>query len=270
MTTPLTAAAQTAALIARDMAAVQPAPVEPAGSNVAPFRAAAVAKAEEYGAGFYRGTASLTHLAFFFSEGVRSGELSEGDADALYRAFINGHNGAIRMAEVASGHEFLPTDDKSLKVPTSIFRTFGKRAPVAMGADFYARVIRIRHGIGAADRAGSAYNAMVTCNRRVVELGEKSAVVVVNDDEIAAWITKKPVATKDDLAKLEELVVKLAKMAIAHPVTFAGLVTPTSELERFVAQCKLGVNRAPAQLEVMSEGETVAAEAKEEAEVEVE
>lgn len=268
MTTPLTAAAQTAALIARDMAAVQPAPVEPAGSNVAPFRAAAVAKAEAFGYDFALGNASLTTLAFFFSAGVRSGELSEGDADALYAAFVSGHNDAVLAGN--TGHETIATDAKSLKVPTSIFRTFGKRAPVAMGADFYARVLKIRHGIGTSDRAGSAYNAMVTCNRRVVELGEKSAVVVVNDDEIAAWITKKAVATKDDLAKLEELVVKLAKMAIAHPVTFAGLVTPTSELERFVAQCKLGVNRAPAQLEVMSEGETVAAEAKEEAEVEAE
>lgn len=258
MTKPLTAAAQTAALLSRDAATVQPEPVEAPGSNVAPFRAAAVAKAESYGYDFALGNASLTTLAFFFSAGVRSGELSEGDADALYAAFVNGHNSAVLAGN--TGHETIAADAKSLKVPTSIFRTFGKRAPVAMGPDFYERVIKVRHGIGASDRAGSAYNAMVTVNRRIVELGEKAAVVVVDDAQIAAWITKKPVASKDELAKLEELAVKLAKMAIANPVTFVGLSDTSAELDRLIARIKLGVNRAPTTLEVMSEGETVAAE----------
>lgn len=261
MNTPLTAAAQTAALLSRDATTIVPVPA-PTGSNVAPFRAAAVAEAKRLGEEFAAGNASLTQLAFFFSAGVRSGELSEGDADALYAAFVGGHNDALTL--YPTGHEAIASDAKSLKVPTSIFKTFGKRSAVAMGADFYARVIKVRHAVGAADRAGSAYNAMVTCNRRVVELGEKSATVVVSDDDIRRWITKKPVVSKDELAKLEELVVKIAKLAIANPVALAGLTEPTSELERFVARCKLMQNRPAATLEVMSERETVAAEAKEE------
>lgn len=264
MTTPLTAAAQTAALLSRDAATVQPAPAEAPGSNVAPFRAAAVAKAEAYGYDFALGNASLTTLAFFFSAGVRSGELSEGDADALYAAFVGGHNDAVMAGN--TGHEAIAADAKSLKVPTSIFRTFGKRAPVAMGPDFYERVLKVRHAIGPSDRAGSAYNAMVTVNRRIVELGEKAAVVVVSDADIAGWITKKPVASKDELAKLEELVVKLAKMAIANPVTFIGLAEQTAELERFVARVKLGASTAPTQLEAMAPGELAAAEKAEGAE----
>lgn len=243
-TVPLTAAEQTAALLLGDAAALQPAgevpPVTTDGGNILALKTKAMQTAMVYGSQHARGEASLTRLAFYFSGGCRAGFLSESDAEGLYKAFIAGHNQHVSAAP-STGHEKMLDDDKSLKVPVSLFRTFGKRAPVSMGEAFYARVLGVRHSIGATDRAGSAYNAMVTVNRRVVELGEKVAQVVVTDDEIRGWISKKPVATKDDLAKLEELCVKLAKMVIDQK--FIGLGEPVAALETFVAKVKLGANR---------------------------
>lgn len=266
-TMPLTAAEQTAALLLGDAALITPTadvpPVTEDGANILALKTKAMSTAMVYGAQHARGEASLTKLAFYFSGGVREGFLSEGDAEGLYKAFIAGHNQTIDRGP-NTGHEHMASDATSLKVPTSLFKTFGKRAPVSMGADFYQRVLTVRHTIGPTDRAGSAYNAMVTVNRRVVELGEKAAQVVVTDDDIRGWISKKPVATKDDLAKLEELCVKLAKMVIDQK--FIGLGEPVSALETFVAKVKLGQNRPALTLVPMTSGEIASAEKAEEKE----
>jgi hypothetical protein len=263
MTTPLTAASQLAAMIAKDAGNVPE--VQPqVTSNAAPFRAEAVKRAEMYGVAHARGEASLTKLAFFFSAGVRDGALSEGDADALYAAFVAGHNRHI--VTTGTGHEMIATDEKSLKVPTSIFRTFGKRGPVAMGPDFYQRVLTVRHAIGPSDRLGSAYNAMVKCNREVVKLAEKAAVVVISDDDIRGWISKPATVDKTELDKLAELVTKIAKLAIANPVAFAGLTEPTAALETFVAQCKLRLTPLAPQTEIIPADVLAKIEAREETE----
>lgn len=243
MTTPLTAAAQTAALLLGDAAQINPAPATEVivdGANTLAMKAKALTTAQVYGSQHARGEASLTKLAFYFSGSVRAKVLDESDAEMLYKAFIAGHNRVIDAAQsggrVSTGHELMANDEKTIKHSVSIFRTFGKRAAVSMGENFYARVLTVRHGIGPSDRLGSAYNAMVTCNRKVEALGEKSATVDIDDATIASWITKKPVATKDDLDKLAEITVKLAKMVNAN--LFVGLGIPVAQLESFVAKLK--------------------------------
>jgi hypothetical protein len=206
-----------------------------AGNKMDAARKAAFAEVELLGEQWALGAGSLTRAAWDFASKVADRTFAISDAKAVYLAVVAGFNRTAKAK--ALGVDTLPVGDKEIASPVSIFATFGKRGPVAQGVGLYARVIVVRNTI-ADSKVQSAYNCMVTVNRRIEDATAKLdtaalAAFKVSDADILAWITPKATAAKSALAKLEAVIATLTKMSetgdypaldreVEHLVTYAG------------------------------------------------
>jgi hypothetical protein len=177
-----------------------------AGDNLKGAVDKALAAAEQLGATAANGAASLTDLAVAFTGWVADKVLTRENADKVYLAYANAFNASAR-----NGVAELATDEKGARVSISIFRSFGNPQVVAHGAKFHERVLVLRNEVPA-ERRMSGYNSMVAVNRGLEKLELKAAYVT--DEQIVAMMTKPVTASKDDLAKLAEIIARMEKLSI--------------------------------------------------------
>ena len=166
-TTPAANAAQTDAIIAADAAKAAEL-LAKAGDNMAKAKQDMVQLAEIYGGQAADGERSLTDLAYTFGSacGSLDSPIGENQASEIYLGFVNGFN-----AKSGDDVDKMPADEKSAKVPISMFRTFGKIGPAQFGATLWGMTLRIRRELGDACTM-SAYNALVKANREVAKLAK--------------------------------------------------------------------------------------------------
>lgn len=188
-----------------------------------------LASASELGARAAAGATSLTELAFLYNDACRRRMATVEDARLFYGAYAEAHNAAIAAKTVLIGNvsysvttdKLLDMEEKSIKTPISMFRTFARPAVVAMGLELYSRVQRIASAMDTDKRVGSIYNCMVTVNRKVSDKADAMALadheldrLTVGDDEIASWISATKAAPKerDFDTRLEALAKEMAKL----------------------------------------------------------
>lgn len=196
------------------------------------YRGALLDRAAEYGEKAAIGQTSLTALAFYFNEAVRRGMATEGDARLVYGAYAEKFNAAVAAQSVTIGNvayatttdKLIDLDEKSIKTPVSMFRTFGRPAVVAQGLELYTRVQAACGLLERSKRIGSVYNCMVAVNRGVTEASEASLLsdaqvaageFAVTDEMIAAWIAapeKAQPKERDFATRLAALVTDCAKL----------------------------------------------------------
>lgn len=140
------------------------------------------AKAEEMGSQYAAGQMSLTHLAYLYSDAVRSGYMTDGDGNDLYRAYVKGNNDAVKAGKVTIGNrDFVVSgaemagDDKSAR---NNLNSFARLAAAVHGIELYEDVIRVRKSIDKELVAGSEYVCMVRVNRALSKLAEDRKSVV--------------------------------------------------------------------------------------------
>lgn len=230
------AKAQTATILDADAQTL--AQVATATANLATVREAAIAEFESLGREAGRGAGSLTIAAMRFSRLVADGTMSVGegkaakgdDAELTYLKFVEGYN-----AIADAGTDKLATDAKT---PISTFRTFGKAARFHRGdVAYFSRVLET-HATCAKDERVSAYNALVSANRKLVEASEASefkgsspAAVFANvatDPWVMERCLKKPVDPKTAKDKIADLIAKLDKCG--ESLEYAGLGDPLAAM----------------------------------------
>lgn len=188
-----------------------------------------LATASGLGAAAAIGSTSLTELAFLFNDACRRRMATEEDARMLYGAYAEAHNTGVTARTVLIGNvsyavtvdKLLDMDEKSVKTPISMFRTFARPAVVSQGLDLFSRVQRIASDMDPGKRVGSIYNCLVTVNRKVTDKAEELALadheldrLTVGDDEIVKWISSNKAAPKerDFDTRLEALAREMAKL----------------------------------------------------------
>ena len=196
------------------------------------FRKELVAEASKLGQAAAAGATSLTELAYLFNDAARHGMVTEADARMLYGAYADAHNAAVSAKTVTIGNvtysvtsdKLLDMDEKSIKTPISLFRTFARPAVVALGLQLFDTVSKIAADIDREKRVGSIYNCLVAVNRKVSDMAETMALAdnellaklpFPSDPEIVAWISAKPKvqpAERPFDARLEAVIKELAKL----------------------------------------------------------
>ena len=195
------------------------------------FRKELISEASKLGQAAAAGATSLTELAYLFNDAARHGMVTETDARMLYGAYADAHNAAVAAKTVTIGNvtynvtvdKLLDMDEKSIKTPISLFRTFARPAVVALGLQLFDTVSKIAAGIDREKRIGSIYNCLVAVNRKVSDMAESMALSdkelaklpFPSDPEIVAWISAKPKvqpAERPFDARLDAVIKELAKL----------------------------------------------------------
>lgn len=235
-TQPTNAADQAAQLIAGDAAQITP-PAD--GDNIAAAKTKLMDQVSIYGRQAARGAASLTHLAFLFAGACRERMLTELDAEAVYTAYVKAYNDAVASHHATTGAAPLEVS----KASVSVFRTFGKPAPVAQ-PDLYQRVLVLKNRVAADDLVGSTYNCFVAVNRAIQKVIDDrkglfpSATLEVTDEMIVKAITKPARPDKTDADRLAQVAAALGKLVQGG--RFPGLEMIQSELVKYHAQFSTG------------------------------
>jgi hypothetical protein len=197
-------------------------------------RADLFAEFHTLGESMARGAMSKTDAAIRFSGAVREGHASvatkgSDDAERIYLAIANAHNAAIADRKDV---DLLPVDAKGSKSAISVFRTFGKSAVIAQGADWFARVSRVRDSMGPRCKR-SAYLALWTANKSVVAESSKligNRVVVATDEMIEAWLEAAPPSKDTEAEALEKFALSMSDLS--HDYSFGADVESAMELLR--------------------------------------
>ena len=204
-----------------------------------------IATMEAFGGHIAIGKAGLTEAAMFWGAecGSPNSPTNDADAERVYKALAAGHN-----AHVRSGEAEMPTDEKSIKSAVSIFRTFGKVG--VLGRSFWLQVLTVRAAMAPETlKVKSAYNALVTANRRALDYAKENNLPTLNgvrfaDEMVRDWLTKGETEDKSEAQKLAAAAKAFLALVGNAERPWVGTCLPeiAAEVEQFILAALQGRN----------------------------